>query len=334
MTPSPSRTMAAVAALLLVAASSSCRSRTAEGVASPPQIATTAAPVATTAEVAVTVDDLPTHGPDTPGMDRMAITERFLAAFQRHGLHSVYGFVNGKRVTDVPASISILRRWRQAGHPLGNHTYSHVSLNAVGLSEYFADLERGEAVLKEVEPDAGVWKVFRYPFLFEGDTSEKREGVRRYLREHGYVMAPVTIDADDWAFNAPFSRCTAQNDAVSLAKLRGIFVETHTEELRRMQELSQTLMNRKVRQVLLLHIGAADADYIEDLLTAYERQGVTWIDLRTALVDTMYGLDPSDVVRYGAALPYRLAKARGIQVGKPVFARDLEDELARTCPAK
>jgi len=284
-------------------------------------------------EVAVTVDDLPIHGPETPGMDRMAIAERLLAAFHRHGLRSVYGFVNGKRVADDPSTEAILRRWRQAGHPLGNHTYSHVSLNAVGLSAYFADLEKGEEILKKLEPDASVWKVFRYPFLFEGDTSEKRDGVRHYLREHRYTMAPVTIDADDWAFNAPFSRCTAQNDVESLAKLRRIFVDGHVEELRRIRELSRTLMHREVRQVLLLHIGAAVADSVEDLLNAYERQGVRWIDLRTALADGIYGLESGDVARYGAALPYRLAKARGIPVGSPIFARELEDDLARTCPA-
>lgn len=285
-------------------------------------------------EMAVTVDDLPIHGPNTPGMDRMAIADGLLAAFQRHGLNSVYGFVNGKRVDDDPAAEAILRRWKGAGHPLGNHTYSHVSLNAVGLSQYFADLEKGEEILKKLEPDAGVWKVFRYPFLHEGDTTEKREGVRRYLREHGYWAAPVTIDADDWAFNAPFSRCAAQNDAASLVKLRRVFVDGHVAELRRIRELTFSLMQREVRHVLLLHIGAADADAADELLTAYEKQGVKWVDLRTALLDPIYLLDPGDIARYGAALPYRLAKSRGIQVGSPVFARDLEAELGRTCPAK
>jgi peptidoglycan-N-acetylglucosamine deacetylase len=335
MYASASRTaLAGLAALFLVASTASCRSRTNGGVATPvPVPPNTVTAERGAVEVAVTVDDLPVHGPETPEIDRMAIAERLLAAFHRHGLRSVYGFVNGKRVADDPSTEAILRRWRQAGHPLGNHTYSHVSLNAVGLSEYFADLEKGEEILKHLQPDTGACKVFRYPFLFEGDTSEKREGVRRYLREHGYATAPVTIDADDWAFNAPFSRCAAQNDAQSLAKLHRLFVDVHLDELRRMRELSLKLMHREVRQVLLLHIGAADADGIEDLLVAYEKQSVKWIDLRTALADDVYSLDAGDVVRHGAALLYRLAKARGVQVAPPIFARDLEDELARICPA-
>ena len=245
-----------------------------------------------------------------------------------------YGFVNGKHVADDPSSEAILRRWKEAGHPLGNHTYSHANLNRMSLSEYLTDLERGEEVLKRLEPNSGVWKVFRYPFLFEGDTSEKRDGVRQYLREHGYAKAEVSIDADDWAFNAPFSRCTLKNDTASLAKLRKKFVATHVEELHRMRDLGRTLAHHEVRQVLLLHIGAADADAAEDLLTAYESEHVKWIDLRLALADDFYALESGPPARYGAAFPYRVAKARGLKVEPPIFARDLEDELDRTCPNK
>jgi peptidoglycan/xylan/chitin deacetylase (PgdA/CDA1 family) len=261
----------------------------------------------------------------------MAIAERLLDAFRRHGVKSAYGFVNGKKVADEPQSEAILRRWREAGHPLGNHTYSHANLNTSGLAEYLSDLEKGEEILAKLDVDPRIAKVFRYPFLFEGDTHEKRDGVRRYLQEHGYIAAPVTIDADDWAFNPPFSRCAARNDAASLAKLRRRFVEVHVDELRRMRELSQSLVQREAPQVLLLHIGAADADAIDDLLVAYEKEGAQWIDLRAALADPYFALDSGAPVRFGAALPYRIARARGVRTKVPIFARDLEDDLARIC---
>jgi peptidoglycan-N-acetylglucosamine deacetylase len=322
-----------LARLLLIVATAGCTSPVTHGGSRVTELAPVPmTPSENASEVAVTVDDLPIHGPPTSGIDRAAIAERFLSAFDRHGLRAVYGFVNGKRIAEEPSSESILRLWRERGHALGNHTYSHVSLNAVDLSAYFEDLEKGEEILRKVEPDAGVWRVFRYPFLYEGDTPEKRDGVRRYLREHRYLKAEVSIDADDWAFNAPFSRCTAQNDAPSLAKLRRIFVEVHVDELRRMRELSRAIMHREVRHVLLLHIGVADADVIEDLLVAYEKQHVKWIDLRTALADPFYGLDSGPPARYGAAFPYRLAKARAMDALPAIFERDLEDELARVCP--
>lgn len=156
-------------------------------------------------QIAVTVDDLPVHGPTLPGVTRMAIVEGLLVAFAAHHLPPVHGFVNGKRVNDDPATEAVLRRWVAAGQELGNHSWSHPSLNSTALDAYLADVRRGEEILALVAPDQ-TWKVFRYPFLQQGDTSEKRDGVRRFLKEGGYVVADVTIDADDWAFSPPFVR--------------------------------------------------------------------------------------------------------------------------------
>jgi peptidoglycan/xylan/chitin deacetylase (PgdA/CDA1 family) len=291
-----------------------------------------AAPVPPRVEVAVTVDDLPAHGPLRAGVDRLGIAERLLAAFRRHRLPPVYGFVNGKKVDDDPATLAVLRRWLAAGSPLGNHTYSHPSLNGTSLPDYLADLEKGEAILKQLEPgDGSTWKVFRYPFLFEGDTPEKCDGVRRYLGDHGYAIAEVSIDGDDWAFNAPYARCAERGDDATRAALLRELVDVHVEELRRMRDLGQRLTGRDVRQVLLLHAGIAEADAMDDLLSAYEREGVVWIDLRTALADPLYAIDPGAPARYGAAFPYRIAKARGVSVPPPIFARGLEERMDRTC---
>jgi peptidoglycan/xylan/chitin deacetylase (PgdA/CDA1 family) len=280
--------------------------------------------------VAVTVDDLPIHGPDTPGVERATIADKLLSAFRRHHLPPVYGFVNGKRVAEHPTSETVLRKWMEAGNPLGNHTYSHVSLNAVSLSEYLADLEKGEEILNQLGVDR-ISKVFRYPFLMEGNTPEKRNDVRRYLHDHGYVTAEVTIDADDWAFNPPFSRCASRGDTAQIAEMHRTFIDVHVDELRRMRQLGRQLTHREIPQVLLLHIGAADADAIDDLLTAYEREGAHWIDLLTALHDPFFAEDPALPARFGAAFPYLLAKAHGVKAPPPIFSRDLEGKLERVC---
>jgi peptidoglycan/xylan/chitin deacetylase (PgdA/CDA1 family) len=289
-------------------------------------------PAASTAplEVAVTVDDLPIHGPAYAGIDRLKIADDLLAAFRAHHLPPVYGFVNGKKVDDDPTTLAILRRWIEAGNPLGNHTYSHASLNDLEVPEYLADLEKGEAILRQLVPDEATWKVYRYPYLFEGNTIEKREAVRGYLGAHGYTVAEVTIDGDDWAWNPPFARCQDRRDVLGIFELRRGYVETHVSELRYARELTRRLAGRDVKHVLLLHIGAADAYSIDALLTAYEREGVRWIDLRSALADPFYANDPHLATKAGAAFPYPLAKAKGID-RPPLPARPAEDALEQTC---
>ena len=281
-------------------------------------------------QIAVTVDDLPVHGPTPPGVTRLAMTERLLVAFAAHHLPPVYGFVNGKRVDDDPETEAVLRRWVAAGHQLGNHSWSHPSLNSTALDAYLADVRRGEEILARVAPRQ-TWKVFRYPFLQQGDTAEKRDGVRRFLEEAGYVVADVTIDADDWAFSPPFVRCAERGDQSTLTLLRRSFVREHVEELRRIRTVTRTLAGREVPQVLLLHAGAADADGIDALLTAFEAEGARWVSLRAALADPFYTPATHTPVPFGSALPYLLARERGLKTDPPVWARGLEAQLRTVC---
>ncbi|MGZ6098874.1 MAG: hypothetical protein ACXWLL_10800, partial [Myxococcaceae bacterium] len=47
--------------------------------------------------VAITVDDLPRHGPEAPGQGRLALHRALLEALGRHHVPRVYGFVNSGR---------------------------------------------------------------------------------------------------------------------------------------------------------------------------------------------------------------------------------------------
>jgi hypothetical protein len=155
--------------------------------------------------------------------------------------------------------------------------------------------------------------------------------VRRFLAESGYVVADVTIDADDWAYNAPFVRCAERGDRSTLAALRQAFVREHVEELRRVRAITRKLAGRDVPQVLLLHAGAAEADAIDALLTAFEAEGVRWVGLRAALADPFYAPATHAPAPFGSALPYVLAQERGLNVDPPVWARGLEAQLRAVC---
>jgi peptidoglycan-N-acetylglucosamine deacetylase len=281
-------------------------------------------------QVAVTVDDLPAHGPPLPGVSRLTVVERLLAAFAAHKLPAVHGFVNGKLVDDDPALEVVLRRWVDAGQALGNHSWSHPALNSTSLKAYLADIRRGEGIIARVAPGQA-WKVFRYPFLQKGDTVQKRDGVRRFLAHEGYTVAEVTIDADDWAYNPPYVRCTARGDEASLATLRRSFIHEHVEELRRVRAITRRLAGRDVPQVLLIHAGVADADVIEALLTAFEAEGARWVPLRTALADPFYAPARHAPVKSGSSLPYVLARERGLRIDPPAWARTVDATLNATC---
>ena len=242
-------------------------------------------------EVAVTVDDLPSHGPLPAGRTRPGIVESFISVFQKHGIHDAYGFVNAGQLEAAPDFVGLLQRWVDAGYGLGNHTLQHLDLDRVGSAEYLADIARNEEALAPFAR-LGAPHFFRYPYLHEGDSLAKRGVIRRALHAGGYVIAPVTIDFYDWAWAAPYVRCLAKGDAAGTAWSRASFTMAALQALQWAEEVATTLVKRPVRHVLLVHLGALQADALDDVLNAYAAEGVRFIPLAQALADPIYGIDP------------------------------------------
>lgn len=281
-------------------------------------------PSTTPLRVAITVDDLPVHGPAFPGIDRQDIATRLLQSFAAHGVAPVVGFVNGKVTDEDPTTIAILQAWLRAGHLLGNHTYSHPSLHAMPVDAFVEDIARGEAILEQLGA-WGAWKSFRYPFLHEGESLEKRDAVRSWLAERGYTRAPVTVDGQDWAYNTAFARCAERRDAAALAYMKTMFVRGHVDALHRARTLARALVGHDVPHVLLLHIGAADAEAIDALLEAYETTGVQWISLEEALSDPFYAMETERPFPDGLTALDRMAEDRGVSgPALPNFAAELD----------
>ncbi len=83
----------------------------------------------TTAEVALTFDDLPVHGLLPPGVTREDIAQEIIHALQAAHAPPIFGFVNAKRLQEDNSTAQVLQMWRAAGFPLGNHAFSHMDLH-------------------------------------------------------------------------------------------------------------------------------------------------------------------------------------------------------------
>jgi len=259
-------------------------------------------------DLAITIDDLPTHGPVPPGTARLAVADRLIEVLRRHGVPGAVGFVNGGQIADVPEHGIIVEHWIAAGYRLGNHTFRHVDLDRTGPERFLADVERNEPVVVRyagTEPE----RMFRYPYLHEGATLSERETVRRVLRERGYVIVPVTVDFYDWAWNDAYARCVGVPGAVEA--LRRSFREAALRALQWSEESAETLMRRPIKQILLLHVGAFDALALDDLLSAYEERGVRFIPVRDALEDPVYGINPKVTWRGQENFLAQLLRATG-----------------------
>jgi len=158
------------------------------------------------AQVALTFDDLPSHGPLPPGMTRVEIAKSVIDTLRKFQAPMVYGFVNAKLVADRPQDAEVLKMWTAAGFPLGSHAFSHMDLATNKAEDFEKDIAANEATLRQFFP-GGDWHWFRYPYLHEGDTAEKKHAIAAYLKEHRYKVAEVTLSFGDYAGNDPYARC-------------------------------------------------------------------------------------------------------------------------------
>ena len=259
------------------------------------------APAQQTKEVSITVDDLPRHGDLPPGMTRLDIAKSIIVTLRAKGVPPVYGFVNAKRAEGDATKDDVLQAWVDSENLLGNHTHDHMDLTANTAEQFEANISANEPVLQGLMGPKN-WHWFRYPFLHEGDTLEKRRAVRRYLAERGYRVAQVTLDFEDYAWNNPYARCAAKQDAASIAWLKSSYLQTATEYTDLGEKLAEEVYGRPIKHVLLLHIGAFDSIMLPDLLDLLGKQGFRFVTLEEAESDPAYQKDPDAALKYGGTL--------------------------------
>ncbi len=260
-------------------------------------------------KVAITFDDLPLNGELPPGVTRVQIARDTLAVLKKHHVPPAYGFINAKKLEGNPDAAEALKLWA-ASEPIGNHTYSHMDLNANAAEAFEREIEENEPALELLEGKGGDWHWLRYPFLREGDTVEKRRAVRAYLAAHGYRVAQVTLDWEDYLWNSAYARCEVKNDAKSIAWLRKSYLETASAYLDSGRELAKLVFGHDINHVLLLHLGAFSSTILPDALELLKSKGFKLVTLEEAEKDPAYEGDPDVGSQYGGALTELWAEAR------------------------
>jgi peptidoglycan/xylan/chitin deacetylase (PgdA/CDA1 family) len=264
---------------------------------------------ATGRTVAVTFDDLPAPGGGSVSNEPARLREttaRLLAAVRAHGVPGV-GFVNegqlvvaGEGLPERETRLALLKMWLDAGLELGNHTYSHPSLNKAPLEDFQADVVRGEPTLLALLSDRGQkLRYFRHPFLQVGLELDKRQAFEAFLARRGYTIAPVTIDNDEYIYAAVYASALRRGDAETAAKIGADYLRYMEEVFAFVEDVSRRLTGREIRQILLLHANAINADYFDRLAARIEARGYRFITLEQALQDEAYRLPDTYVGAWG-----------------------------------
>ena len=265
-------------------------------------------------KVALTFDDLPATGAAPHDVSRVEVVQSILDTLRREHLPPVYGFVNAVRTTDAPETTAkVLTTWRAAGDFLGNHTWSHPDLEAKTAEQFEAEIVKDEPTLAQYA-DGTDWHWFRYPFLREGETLEKRQEVRNFLLNHGYRVAEVSLDFEDTMYNAPYARCVDKGDLGRVQALHDSYLAVADEYTDIFRSVSRSLYGREIPYVLLLHVGAATARFLPDLIAQLRERGFTFTTLDEASKDPAYAIDPGIGYPGGGTLQEMMSAVRKVRV--------------------
>lgn len=259
---------------------------------------------AVAAELAVTMDDF-----DAQDVTRLTADQRnasILAALDKHGSHAAL-FVSCKNLRGAPDKRR-LAAWSKAGHMIANHSWSHAYFGPdQSVSEEIRDIKRCDALLKKVD---GYRKRFRYPFLAEGDTVDKRDALRGWLTGNGFKSGAVTIDASDWYVDQRLRARLAKDPKADLTPYRDFYLAHMLAKAQYYDGLSQEVLGRSVKHTLLMHFNLLNALFLDDLLSMFESHGWKVIDAAEAFSDPVFD-KPVDVMPAGQSVLWAHAKAGG-----------------------
>lgn len=206
--------------------------------------------------------------------------------------------------------MGLVMDWAKAGHAVGNHTATHRSLASAEttLDEFIADVKKADAALRHIP----TWvPMLRFPYLKEGDTEEKRDGMRSWMKSNGYRPAPVSIDASDWYYNQIYSSLLRSGSHDKADRVKMAYIEHLLDRAAYYEGLAKQVLGRSPAHVMLLHTNEINAAALPDIVSAFRKQGWTFVSATTAFKDPIYSSQP-DTLPAGESVIWASAKARGI----------------------
>ncbi|CAN5594760.1 polysaccharide deacetylase family protein [soil metagenome] len=257
-------------------------------------------------EIAITIDDF-----NWNKSLRLIPEERnraILQALRSHGDLKAAIFVACKNL-DSDRGKEMLREWDRAGHLIANHSFSHKYLNSnkVTAEAFTADIARCDEIIRSYPR---FQKLFRFPYLKEGDTAAKRDAVRAFLEKHGYRNGHVTIDASDWAIEDRLSSRLTKDPAADVKPYRDFYLAHMWERAQYYDDLARKVLGRSVKHTILMHYNLLNALFLGDLLDLFKSKGWKLIDAQEAFKDPMFQAAPK-IVPAGESIIWALAKETG-----------------------
>lgn len=223
------------------------------------------------------------------------------------GVKAIF-FVKGENKTDVKGQF-LLNSWNDRGQKIANHTFSHPDYSDQDetFEKFKNELLRNDSIINKL---SNYIKLFRFPYLKEGNTREKVDQFRVFMKEQGYRNGSVTIDASDWYINGRLLKRLKENPNADINGYRAFYLEHLYNRAIFYENLAVQLSGRHIHHTLLLHHNLTSALFLGDLIKMFREKGWNVIDAEEAYKDEIFKSEPK-YIPAGESLIWALAKDTG-----------------------
>lgn len=264
--------------------------------------------------ISFTFDDGPKVAA-TPLLSPEARNQALLDHLRTAGVQAMF-FVTVQNGSDTPAGLALLKALSEGGHLLANHTVSHPDFNATAttLEGFKAEVLGCDQVISALP---GYRKLLRFPYLREGATADKRDGIRAFLKAKDYRIGYVSIDTSDWLIDEHLRKKLERDPKADLAPWRAFYLAHLWERAQAYERLARGLYGREIPHTLLLHHNLLNALFLGDALSLFKQKGWRLVSPEVAFADPAYRVLPQITPLNGSVLETS-AEALGIPL-KPYF---------------
>lgn len=259
-------------------------------------------------DIAITFDDSPRGA--SGYFDGPTRAEKLVATLKEHKVEQVAFFSVSKRLDEE--GIERLKTYSEAGHIIANHTHSHPDINQLSLQDYSKDFLFADAKLQQFK---NFRKLFRFPYLREGNTAEKRDGMRELLAKHGYKNAYITLNNYDWYIESLFQQALKNDNDINMEKMSQFYVQVLMESIEYYDEMAQEHLGRSPKHVLLLHEMDISALFIGDLVDELRKRGWNIVTPDEAYSDDIAKYKVDRVLKFNPGRIGEIALGKGQRKG-------------------
>ena len=259
-------------------------------------------------QIALTLDDSPRAAGGY--LDGPTRAKKLLSALKAHDVPQVAFFSVSTHLNGE--GLARLQAYNDAGHLIANHTHDHPDFNTVTLTQYRESFTQADRALASFSNKT---KLFRFPYLREGDSIEKRDGMRKMLTENGYRNGYVTVNTYDWYIENQFQNAIKAGHNVDLARMSRFYVDMMMQSIEAYDALAVDVLGRSPKHTLLLHEMDITALFIGDLITALKQKGWQVISPLDAYQDEIATFVSDEILPYNPGRIGEIARRQGVTKG-------------------